>query len=473
MTAQLIYGLPLITSLVCFLLRNEKLNRLVALVASVLMLGISLWFLPLFISTASEYPLLTGSFDFQADGLSYIMLLLVNIVNLLIVIAGFIERYRRSNLFYGLYFLSVFALTGVFTTHNLLMFYVFWELALIPLYFIIGYWNKEGNNRVVQTFFIYTVLGSLMMLAAFIYLYTLTPGAHSFNFEVIYALNLSVQEKTWIYLAMMFAFAIKIPLFPFHSWQPETYRISPMMATMLMAGIMLKMGLYGMLRLLIPLCNEVFSTLVYPTSALIVAGIIYASVIAIRQREIKRLFAFSSMAHVGLIALAILTLSVNALQGVVIQMLSHGINVVGLFFAAELIFKRTSSSEVKELGGIAKNAPGFALMFFIVLLASISFPFTNTFVGEFLMLLGIFTTVKLWAILAGLSIVFGAVYMLWLYQRVMLGEPPKFAFHFIDLKPVEWILFSTIVCLILSIGIYPTWILKIAEPAINHILQTL
>ncbi len=474
MLAFFTLGLPLVASIIVLFLKNKQTIRNISFIFSAIIFVSTLFYFPVFHNSTSTLPvkIIENMLYFSMDGLSYLMLLLTSFAGLLIVSASFIENHERSHIYYSLLFLAIFALTGVFTTNNALMFYIYWELALIPVYFICAYWGSEGREKITIKFFIYTLFGSLLMLAALIYLYVKTPYPHSFNFEAIYQLVLTETEQSWIFWAFFIAFAVKIPIFPFHTWQPDTYTVAPMSGTMLLAGIMLKMGVYGMIRLMLPITPLAIVQWGTFASILAVIGIIYASIIAIRQTDIKRLFAFSSMAHVGLLAVAVLTLNKIALQGAVIQMLSHGVNVIGLFFVAEIFMDRMGTRNIANMGGVAKIAPRFALFFMIILLASIALPLTNGFVGEFLMLLGIFQSNVLIAVLAGTGIIFGAVYMLWLYQKSMYGKQNENITSFPDLKLREILLFTSLVIIILWMGLIPSPLLNIAEPAINEILKT-
>ncbi|NVN94666.1 MAG: NADH-quinone oxidoreductase subunit M [Bacteroidetes bacterium] len=466
-------GLPLAASIMVLFLKKKQIVKQFSLVLSVIIFITTLFYYPFFYNLTSDLPIkITDTLlSFSMDGLSYLMLLLTSFASMLIVATSFIENQERSNIFYSLFFLTIFALTGVFTTQNSLMFYIYWELALIPVYFMCGFWGGKGCEKITIKFFIYTLFGSLIMLSALIYLYVKTPYPHSFNFEVIYKVVLSGSEQSWIFWAFFIAFAVKIPIFPFHTWQPDTYTVAPMSVTMILAGIMLKMGVYGIIRLMLPITHLAMIQWGGFASILAVIGIVYASIIAITQTDIKRLFAYSSMAHVGLLVVAAFSMNKIAIQGVVFQMLSHGVNIIGLFFVAEIFNVRIGSQKIGNMGGIAKIAPKFATFFIIIMLASIALPLTNGFVGEFLMLLGIFQTNFWFAILAGSGIIFGAVYMLWLYQRTMYGKINENISSFADLTINEILIFSTITIVILGMGLFPSSLLNIAEPTINQILK--
>ncbi|MFN8309196.1 MAG: NADH-quinone oxidoreductase subunit M [Chitinophagales bacterium] len=412
------------------------------------------------------------TFSIAADGLSFLMMALTNFLVPIIILSTFDRQPSGSRSFYALILLMQFALNGVFLATDGFLFYIFWELALLPIYFIALLWgeghDKDFRNTAIFKFFVYTIAGSLFMLVAFIYLY---QQSGSFLIQDWYALSLSGKEQCLIALAIFFAFAIKIPIFPFHTWQANAYKEAPTAGTMLLAGIMLKMGLYGLLRWLLPVVPEGVQCWTPLFIALSVVGIIYGSVIAITQRDMKRLLAYSSFAHVGLIAAGIFALNIEAFQGAVVQMIAHGVNVVGAFFAAEIIWRRTETQIIDELGGIRSVAPKFATAFMIVMLASVALPVTNAFIGEFLLLYGVFQYNTILSLVAGLTIILGAVYMLRMYQRSMLGQVHPRTLAFDDLTISELTVFSILTLAIFICGIYPKPIMTLAQPALESILQ--
>jgi NADH-quinone oxidoreductase subunit M len=332
-------------------------------------------------------------------------------------------------------------------------------------------WGGADRVRITLKFFIYTLAGSLLMLVGLIYLYLQTPGAHTFDINAFYALNLSAQEQTWLFWAFFLAFAIKMPVFPFHTWQPDTYTDAPTQGTMLLSGIMLKMGIYGVIRWLLPVVPQGVAD--WSTTAMVISiiGIVYASCIAMVQKDFKRLVAYSSIAHVGLISAGIFSLTLQGLQGGMIQMLSHGINVVGMFFIADIIMSRMNTRQMNELGGIRNVAPQFGTYFIIVLLATVALPLTNGFIGEFLLINGIYQYNAYMAGAAGLTIILGAVYMFVSYQKISLGEKNALTEKFLDLSNHEKLVLIPLIIMIFWIGIYPKPFLDIAEPSIKT-LQT-
>ncbi len=469
---------PLVFLLILLSIRQEKIVRQFALAASLIEFGVAVAAFIQFktschcnlLFTADWLATLGVSLKFGMDGISLLMVMLTTFLIPVIILASFSHAYPKPRAFYGLVLLMEMALVGVFTAFDGLMFYIFWELALIPAYFICAVWGGNDRIRITFKFFLYTFVGSLFMLVALIYLYFRTPLPHSFDLHWLYAATLTPGEQSWIFVAFFLAFAIKIPIFPFHTWQPDTYAAAPATGSMLLAGMMLKMGIYGMIRWMVPVCHNAVQEYAPYVIALAVTGIIYASVIAIRQGDMKRLVAYSSIAHVGLIAAGVFSLTAIAMQGAIIQMISHGINIVGLFMVIDIIEKRTGTRTISELGGIAHKAPRLAIMFMIILLGSIALPLTNGFIGEFLLLLGLFEYSAVFAAIAGLTIIFSAVYMLWMYQRTMYGPPNVITENIPDLTWPEMAAFIPLVVMIFWIGLFPGLFLDVALP---DVMQTL
>jgi len=418
-------------------------------------------------------PALGISFKIGLDGISMLLVLLTTFLVPIIVLSSFKQDYRNAPLFYALIMAMEMALIGVFVALDGFLFYVFWELALIPIYLICLMWGGKDRIRITLKFFIYTLAGSLFMLVGLIYLYLQTPGTHTFDLNTFYRLHLSAEEQCWIFWAMFIAFAVKMPVFPFHTWQPDTYTDSPTPGTMLLSGIMLKMGIYGVIRWLLPVAP--LGVQAWGTTAIILSiiGVVYASCIALVQNDFKRLIAYSSIAHVGLISAGIFSMNMQGLQGGMIQMLSHGINVVGMFFIAEIIFVRMQTRMMNDLGGIRNVAPVFATYFMIVLLASVALPLTNGFIGEFLLINGIYQFNAWMAAVAGLTIILGAVYMLVAYRKISLGETNGRTSSFADLTMHEKSVLIPLVVMIFAIGIYPKPLLDIAEPSLRNLLDVI
>ena len=479
MLTVLLIIVPLFFSLCIFFVKNKAVVRNLALISSLISLMIVICE-AFFFDKSPVYnfyinlPWITSlgvNLEFGLDGIGFLLVMLVSFAMPLIILSSFSTDYASTGNFYGLILLMQSALIGVFSSLDGLLFYIFWELALVPIYFICLAWGGENRIKITFKFFIYTLSSSLFMLVAIIYLYTLTPEQHTFSLSIIYKLALSENQQDWIFWAFLLAFAVKIPIFPFHSWQPDTYTVAPAPGSMLLGGLMSKMGLFGVLRFIIPLCPVALKNYGFYVIIFAISGLLYGAIIAIKQGELKRLIAFSSLSHVGLMAAALFTMDSKALSGSVLQMVSHGINVIGLFFIADVISLRMKTTRIESLGGIAKSAPKLAIFFMIVMLANVALPLTSGFVGEFLMLAGLFSYNMIIAGIAGLSIIFGAVYMFWLYQKTIYGPSNELSAQFKDLSPIEMLIAIPIVVAIFTIGLYPALITSFSASTIQHLLS--
>jgi len=456
---------------------GDKLASKVALVFSLASLGLYLYLLNLlyqgtnisFIGSWIDSPKV--ALALKADGLSMAMVLLTTALTPLIIFSSFANSFANSKNFYALVLFMAFAMSGTFLAADGLLYYIFWELALIPIYFIALIWgngNAESRKKAVLKFFIYTLGGSLFMLIAFAYLYS---KAGSFLLEDLYKLDLSASEQCWVFFAFFLAYAIKIPIIPFHTWQAKVYQKAPTVGTMLLSGIMLKMGLYSVIRWQLPIAPDAAKTYMPILIGLSIAGVIYGSIVALRQKDLKKLLAYSSLAHVGLIAAGCYTLTLDGLSGAVLQMIAHGFVIVGLFFAAEIIFRRYQTNKIADLGGIRVQTPKFTSMFMILVLASVALPGTFNFVGEFTVLYSL-SQVNIWfAVLGGTTIILGAYYMLKMFQDVMLGETNTKIFA--DVTANEAITFVVIIGFLLFFGLYPKPIVDLVTPSLKEILEVI
>jgi len=470
--------IPFIASAILLLLRPAGLSRHLALAAALANLAATAYCLCCDYSQGMNctfsVPWVASagiSFSLGMDGITLIMLVLTNLLAPLIILSSWGRTFENEPRYYGLILLMLGALNGVFLAEDGLLFYVFYELALIPIYFICAIWGGQDRIRVTLKFFIYTFVGSLFMLVALLWVYLQTPGNHSFAWADLVAVQLTPMQAHWVLLGFFLAFAVKMPVFPFHTWQPDTYVTSPTAGTMLLSGIMLKMGAYGMIRWMIPLAPEAMHILNPIFISLAVFGILYASIIAVKQSDIKRLVAYSSIAHVGLIAAGILAWNKAGVQGGVIQMLNHGINVVGLFFIVDLLERRLGTRSMSDMGGIAKSAPKFATLFMIIVLGSVAVPLTNGFPGEFLLLNGVWNYNFWLGVLAGLTIIFGAVYMLRAYGLVIFGETKPETANFEDVNTREFLILGIIAGLVIVLGFFPQSILGLSDMSVDRILR--
>ncbi len=473
MNVSLILIILLIGAFATLLVGNKLASKvalffgLVSAVASFVLLnqynaGVNINFISPWISKPAV------SFALTADGLSLVMLLLTTILTPIIIFSSFGNQYQNSKSFYALVLFMSFAMVGTFLASDGLVYYIFWELALVPIYFIALIWgngNADERKKAVVKFFIYTLAGSLFMLVAFVYLY---QKAGSFLIQDLYALNLSSSEQFWIFLAFFLAYAIKIPLIPFHTWQANVYQKAPTVGTMLLSGIMLKMGLYSVIRWQLPLAPVTAHEYKYLLIGIGLVGVVYGSIVALKQRDLKKLLAYSSLAHVGLIASGTYALNLDGFRGAVLQMIAHGFVVVGLFFVAEIISRRYDTRVISEMGGIRAQAPKFTSLFLILVLASVALPTTFNFIGEFTVLYSL-STVNIWfAVVGGTTIILGAYYMLKMFQHAMLGETNVKVFT--DVTANEAISLLIIVGVLFFFGMYPKPINDLITPALEQIL---
>lgn len=456
---------------------GNKMASKVAVFFSLLAVALSFYVLKLYTAGGSvsyssawiEFPKMVLSF--KADGLSLAMVLLTTCLTPLIILSSFSNRIQNSKNFYALVLFMAFAMTGTFLATDGLLYYVFWELSLIPIYFLALIWGNgddEKRKKAVVKFFIYTLAGSLFMLVAFAYLYSKTK---SFLIDDLTKITLTKTEQIWVFLGFFLAYAIKIPIIPFHTWQARVYQKAPTVGTMLLSGIMLKMGLYSIIRWQLPIAPQAAKELMPILIGLSITGVIYGSIVALRQKDLKKLLAYSSLAHVGLIAAGCYTLTLDGLNGAVYQMIAHGFVIVGLFYAAEIIYQRYETRKIAEMGGIRSQTPVFSSVFMILVLASVALPGTYNFVGEFTLLYALFQSNIWFAVLGGATIILGAYYMLKMFQNVMLGETNVKTFA--DINSIDIIVFVILIAFLILYGLYPKPITELVTPTIKEILTTI
>lgn len=480
MIVLLLFLVPLIGGLLSFLIKDEKGIRSWALMASLATLVLAI--VGTRLTNANEalqfstpwLGSLNSSFSLKLDGMAKMLCLLTAVAYPVIFISTWRTTYRKPNNFFALMLLAQAGLMGVFTSMDALAFYFFWELALIPVYFLCSGWGGEKRIQVTFKFFIYTFTGSVLMLIGLVYLYYQTPD-RSFSIESFYRLAGSrIWNQSLVFWLLFAAFAVKMPIFPFHTWQPDTYEQSPNAVTMVLSGLMVKMGVYGMIRWVMPVTSVAAYAWGDVVSTLAVIGIIYASILAIQQNDLKRLIAYSSIAHIGIMALAIFSETELAMQGVMMQMFNHGVNIIGLWIVVELIERQFGTRKLSELGGIAAKAPVLATLLVILAFANISLPLTNAFVGEFMMFAGIFASTfsqynVLFTVLALLSIILAAVYTLTMVQKVFFGPVNDLTAKAVDIHLNEKLALAILVVIIFAFGVYPQPLLNIT----NEYTQTI
>jgi NADH-quinone oxidoreductase subunit M len=397
-------------------------------------------------------------FHIAADGVSLWLALLSAFLTPICVLLSWRSIQHRVKEFYAFLLLLEFGLIGVFLAQDLFLFYVFWEVSLVPMYFLIGIWGHERRIYAAVKFFLYTMAGSVLMLAAIIYLYN---RAQTFDYAGILEMLASGRlifapgEQMLLFLAFFVAFAIKVPLFPLHTWLPDAHVEAPTAGSVMLASVMLKMGTFGILHYCLPLFPAAARTCAPWIATLAIVGIVYGALVAMVQPNMKKLVAYSSVSHLGFVVLGIFSFTQLGLDGAVYQMLNHGISTGALFAIVGLLYERRHSLEIKDYGGVASAAPWLSTVFLVTTLASIGLPLLNNFVGEFLVLQGAAIANFKWAIYAGIGVILSACYMLWLYQRVFYGETaPEVRAHVFDLKPREWAAVIPLIVMMVWMGVY-------------------
>lgn len=415
------------------------------------------------------------------DGMSMLLVLLTTFLTPLTLISSWSSIETKVKEFTFFFLILEVGMLGVFISLDLFLFYIFWEAMLIPMYFIIGIWGGKERVYAAVKFFIYTMFGSLLMLVAIVWLavYAITPLGHfTTNLVELYTIapQIPMNIQMWMFLAFAFSFAIKVPLFPLHTWLPDAHVQAPTAGSVILAGVLLKMGTYGLLRFNLPLFPQASIAAAPFISVLAVIGIIYGALVAMVQTDVKKLVAYSSVSHLGFVVLGIFAMTQESVQGSIIQMINHGLSTGALFLLVGVIYERTHTREIADYGGIAKVIPLFSFAFMFASLSSVGLPGLNGFVGEFLILLGSFQSPVLnsWAFTAfGASgVIFAAVYLLWMYQRVVFGpvKNPKLT-GMKDMNNREIFVLIPIFILIIWIGIYPSTFLKVSDKSTAKIVK--
>jgi NADH-quinone oxidoreductase subunit M len=474
MIPVLLILIPVITGLITFFIPGEKAPRAWALLSAIATLGVAVAGVyshrPAELNFDESWiPMLGTRFTLSMDGMAKMLCLLTAVSMPLVFGATYRNDYERPSGFYGLMLLLQAGLMGVFLSADCLLFYFFWELALIPAYFLCSIWGGEKRIQVTFKFFIYTFVGSLLMLVGILYIYFRTPD-HSFAIQSFYNVQLSAKEQGWLFWAFFIAFGIKMPVFPFHTWQPDTYEQAPTAVTMILSGVMVKMGLYAVIRWVLPVFPAAVLRFDNIVIWLSVAGVLYASLIAIRQDDVKRLVAYSSIAHIGLMAATIFAGKEVGLQGVMVQMFNHGVNVIGLWIVVDAIEQQLGTRKFSELGGLAQKAPGLAILLVVMAFANIALPLTNAFVGEFMMFNGLFRY-NIWvAAVAGISIILAAVYTLGMVQKVFYGNTVPRTEHAVDSDLSVKLMLVIVTVVIIVLGVYPQPMIQLTNDSVQAVL---
>jgi NADH-quinone oxidoreductase subunit M len=410
-------------------------------------------------------------------GIDGISLFLVLLTTLLMPIAILASRSVTEKVKEYLIFMLLLetGMLGAFVALDLFLFYVFWEVMLVPMYFLIGVWGGTRRIYAAIKFVLYTMAGSLLMLVAIIYLATRhaeMEQALTFDLLKLYDLHLPLDEQAWLFAAFALSFAIKVPLFPFHTWLPDAHVEAPTAGSVILAGVLLKLGTYGFLRFAMPLFPDAALAAAPYIMALAVIGVVYGAAVAMMQSDIKKLVAYSSVSHLGFVMLGLFAFNLQGIQGAVYQMLNHGLSTGALFLLVGMIYDRRHTRMIDEFGGLWKQMPVFSAVLLVVTFSSIGLPGLNGFIGEFLILLGAFAAAPRWTAVAATGVILGAIYMLWMYRRVILGPltNPENA-KLLDLSARERIILAPILALIVFMGVYPQPFLQRMQPAIEFTLK--
>jgi NADH-quinone oxidoreductase subunit M len=463
---------------------RDGLIRQIALATSLVTFALSLWlwrgFDPggaefQFVERYSWIPAFGIDYYLGIDGISLMLILLTTFLTPLALLSSWGSIERKVKEFSLFMLLLETAMLGVFAALDLFLFYIFWDIVLIPMYFIIGVWGYERRIYAAIKFILFTMAGSVLMLVAIIglaWLHNSATGAYSFDYLKLLRLGIAPSTQTWFFLAFALAFAIKVPLFPLHTWLPDAHVEAPTAGSIILAGVLLKMGTYGLVRFAFPLFPHAAIEFTPWLAALSIIGIIYGALVSMVQPDMKKLVAYSSVSHLGFVVLGTCALNVQGVQGSVYQMLNHGVSTGALFMIVGMLSDRRHTRLIAEYGGLKNVVPRLVAVFLVITLSSIAMPGLNGFVGEFLILIGAYRTNWLWATLAASGVILSAVYMLWMFQRVNYGvvTNPKNE-KLPDLLPREWAAVAPLVLMAVVMGAVPNLFLRPIEPAVTRMVQ--
>jgi NADH-quinone oxidoreductase subunit M len=466
--------------------RSAPLVRNIALVVSVLVFAETLLLWSRFDAASADFqfverhawiPKFGIEYFVGVDGISLMLLVLTGFLTPLALLGSWESIHKQTRAFCVFVLLLESAMMGVFISLDLFLFYIFWDAMLVPMYFLIGIWGYERRIYAAVKFILYTMAGSVLMLLAILglaYLHSTTPGAGGYSFDLLklYGLQVPLHLQFWFFLAFALAFAIKVPLFPFHTWLPDAHVEAPTGGSVILAGVMLKMGTYGFVRFAFPLFPQAAAYFAPALAVLAVIGIIYGALVAMVQPDMKKLVAYSSVSHLGFVVLGIASMNTQGVSGAVYQMLNHGVSTGGLFLIVGMLSDRRHTRLISAYGGLKKVTPHLVAAFLIITLSSIGLPGLNGFVGEFLILLGAFRWDPRLAAFAATGVILSATYMLWMFQRVNYG-PVTDAENagLADLRPREWAVIVPIIAIAVLMGVLPNLFLRPIEPSVERILS--
>jgi len=428
-----------------------------------------------FVERVPWIPSIGAEYFLGVDGFSALLVLLATMMGSIAILSSWTAITERVKEYYIFLLVLQTGMIGAFVSLDFLLFFLFWEVMLVPMYFLIGIWGSDRRLYSAIKFFLYTLVGSVVMLLGILAVYfehhSLT-GTYSFDVTRFHELNLPVEVQWWVFLAFFLGFAIKVPMFPFHTWLPDAHTDAPTAGSVILAAVLLKMGTYGFIRFSLPILPEATRQFVPMMIWLSIIGIVYGALVAMAQRDWKRLIAYSSVSHMAMVTLGLFALTPVGITGSIVQQLNHGISTGALFLLVGLVYERRHTREISEYGGLSKVMPVYAAIFLIMTMSSIGLPALNGFIGEILILQGVFVVNKMWAAVAASGIVLGAAYMLWLYQRTMFGpvDNPKNE-QLADLSMREVATFVPLIILAVWIGLYPSPILRRLESSVTYVIS--
>src|SRR6202051_3315813 len=427
-----------------------------------------------FRETADWIPSIGAHYSLGIDGISYLLVMLTTFLGAISILSSWSAIKLRRKEYYILFLLLQVGMLGVFMALDFFLFYMFWEVMLVPMYFLIGIWGSDRRLYSAIKFFLYTLVGSVIMLlgilALYFYNYSVTH-VYSFDITRFQQLNVPYNLQWWVFLAFFLGFAVKVPMFPFHTWLPDAHTDAPTAGSVILAAVLLKMGTYGFIRFSLPILPDASRQFVPMVVLLSIIGIVYGGPVALAQKDWKRLVAYSSVSHMAMVMLGMFALNPVGITGSIVQQLNHGISTGALFLIVGIVYERRHTREISEYGGLSKVMPVFAAIFLIMTMSSIGLPTLNGFIGELMILQGAFVANKVWAAFAASGVVLGAAYMLYLYQRTMFGkiENPKNE-RLLDLNHREFATFAPLLVLAVWMGLYPAPFLRRLDPSVQHVI---
>jgi NADH-quinone oxidoreductase subunit M len=476
---------PLAGALILLLInkQNDNAIRWVANIVAFIgfVISVPLWFRYQpsgadfqFVERAPWIPSIGAEYFLGVDGLSTLLILLTTMMGFIAILSSWTAITERVKEYYIFLLVLQTGMLGAFMSLDFLLFFLFWEVMLVPMYFLIGIWGSSNRLYSAIKFFLYTLVGSVVMLLGILALYFYNhglTGVYTFDVTAFHKLAVPFEMQRWIFLAFFLGFAIKVPMFPFHTWLPDAHTDAPTAGSVILAAVLLKMGTYGFLRFSLPILPDASRHYVPLIIVLSIIGIVYGALVALAQKDWKRLVAYSSVSHMAMVMLGMFALNPVGITGSIVQQLNHGISTGALFLLVGIVYERRHTREISEYGGLSKVMPVYAAIFLIMTMSSIGLPALNGFIGEFLILQGVFVANKVWAAFAASGVVLGAAYMLYLYQRTMFGkiENPKNE-RLPDLTHREFATFAPLLVLAVWMGIYPSPILRRLESSVNHIV---